>query len=279
MLHTVKRLPASRRSLSLGEVGFLSSARPRSEASSCASTSPSARRPQGEGNQRTADRAKGLEGRLRFMLRAAQNMVQSGAPDWQDQVWLTSSRLTLARLESAPMFCLLMVLISVEGFRVVVEDLQFLIMSALLSLVSYLLNATMGRCQREFDRDARRAEEAGWDDVRFVSLFALHLGSSLGLTALAFATFSYALGLGYYSWLLLPAAAVGCVFASERPREARQRKQGLDRDAAEACEAKQTHERRAKARSAQAQARAAADTGERDRLLDEAASAVLAAKR
>ena len=149
----------------------------------------------------------------------------------------------------------------------------------MLSLLSYLLNATLGRCQKEFVKDARRAEEAGWDDVRFVSLFALHLCSSLGLTALAFATFSYALGLGYYSWLLLPAAAVGCVFASERPREARQRKQGLDRDAAEACEAKQTHERRAKARSAQAQARAAADTGERDRLLGEAASAVLAAKR
>ena len=130
-------------------------------------------------------------------------------------------------------------LISVEGFRVVAEDLPFLLLSALLSLTSYLLNATIGRCQREFVKDARRAEEAGWDDVRFVSLFGLHLGSSLGLTALAFATFSYALGLGYYSWLLLPAAAVGCVFASERLREARQRKQGLDRAVIEACEAKQ----------------------------------------
>ena len=319
MLRTIaSELPASRRSLSLREVGsppglgFLST--PRSGAGSTSasqiseaqiseaqisetscgaspcgsrrgSTSPgdttwcmAGARPApsegGEGDERTATtHARRLAARLRSMLRGVM------ARDWAGMVWLTSARLTLARLESAPMFCLLMVLISVEGFRVVVEDLQFLLLSALLSLLSYLLNATIGRCQKEFVKDARRAEEAGWDDVRFVSLFALHLGSSLGLTALAFATFSYALGLGYYSWLLLPAAAVGCVLASERPRAARQRKQELDQAVADACDAKQAHERRAKARSAQAQARAAADTAERDRLLGEAASAVLEAKR
>ena len=174
MLRTIaSELPASRRSLSLREVGsppglgLLSTPRSRagstsasqiseaiSEASCGASpcgsrrcsTSPGdtttspffpsgAAAPGGQhgagprpappedegGGQRAAmAHARRLTARLRSMLRGAM------AQDWAGMAWLTSARLTLARLESAPMFCLLMVLISVEGFRVVVEDLQLL---------------------------------------------------------------------------------------------------------------------------------------------------------
>ena len=82
-------------------------------------------------------------------------------------------RLTLARLESGPMFCLLLMPITIESFRVVVKELQFLLVSAAISLATYLLNATMARCQKEFVKDERRAREAGWDDVRFVACRAL----------------------------------------------------------------------------------------------------------
>ena len=125
-------------------------------------------------------------------------------------------RLTLARLESGPMFCLLLMPITIESFRVVVKELQFLLVSAAISLATYLLNATMARCQKEFVKDERRAREAGWDDVRFVAMFMLYLASSLCLSALALSTFAYALGLGYCSWLLMPAAAALVALGSRR---------------------------------------------------------------
>ena len=68
-----------------------------------------------------------------------------------------------------------------------------------------------GEVELEVLQAPQRADAAGWSDLRYIGIFALYLGSSLLLAALGFATFIYALGAGYWGWLLLPAAAVGVV--------------------------------------------------------------------
>ena len=137
------------------------------------------------------------------------------------------------------MFCLLQLPVSAESWRVLLGgELLLLPVSQAISLCSYLLNATVTRCEKEFVKDPQRADAAGWSDLRYVGIFALYLGSSLLLAALGFATFIHALGAGYWGWLLLPGAAVGVVLWRKQAAAAAEAEAEAEAEAAAAAAAK-----------------------------------------